>query len=76
MGVPAVFSLMYVPHRVVVPGNADATANNAISDQMLFRLGVVAELAAAVFLLMLVMALYRLLRASNGMNGHGRHGSA
>jgi hypothetical protein len=61
MGVPAVFSLMYVPHRVIVPGNADATANNVIGDQMLFRLGIVAELTAAVILLVLAMVLYSLL---------------
>lgn len=61
MGVPAVFSLFYVPRRLIVPGNASATANNILGDQLLFRLGIVAELSAAVFLLLLVMALYRLL---------------
>ena len=61
MGVPAVFSLMYVPQRLIVPVSADATANNVTGHQMLFRLGIVAELAAAVFLILLVMALHRLL---------------
>lgn len=61
MGVPAVFSLMYVPYKLVVPGNAEATASNVTGNQMLFRLGIVGELAAAVFLLLLVMALHRLL---------------
>jgi hypothetical protein len=61
MGVPAVFSLFYVPRRLIVPGNASVTANNIMSDQLLFRLGIVAELTAAVVLLQLVMTLYRLL---------------
>ncbi len=61
MGVPATFSLFYVPRRLIVPGNASATAANILGDQFLFRLGIVAELTAAVFLLLLVMVLYRLL---------------
>ena len=61
MGAPAVFSLMYVPHKLVVPGNAEATANNVTGSETLFRLGIAAELAAAVFLLLLALALHRLL---------------
>jgi hypothetical protein len=60
MGAPAVFSLFYVPRRLIVPGNASVTANNILDNQLLFRLGIVAELAAAVFLLFLAMVLYRL----------------
>lgn len=65
MGTPAVFSLGYVAHTLIVPGNASATANNILGSQMLFRLGIVAELIAAVFLLLLVMALDRLLSGVN-----------
>jgi hypothetical protein len=61
MGIPAVFSLVYVPSRLVVPGDARATADSILRNQTLFRSGIVAELAAAVCLLLLVMALYRLL---------------
>ncbi|MGZ5481523.1 MAG: DUF4386 domain-containing protein [Pyrinomonadaceae bacterium] len=61
MGAPAVFSLMYVPYKLVVPGNAEATANNVTGSETLFRLGIAAELAAAVFLLLLALALHRLL---------------
>jgi len=65
MGIPAVFSFMYVPRTLIVGGNAAATANNILASQMLFRLGIVAELIAAVFFLLLVMALYRLLSGVN-----------
>lgn len=61
MGVPAAFSLMYVPNRLVIQGNPGATANNVTGSEALFRLGMVAELAAAVFLLLLALALHRLL---------------
>jgi hypothetical protein len=70
MGVPAVFSFGYVTHTLIVPGNVNATANNILASQVLFRLGIVAELIAAVFFLLLAMALYRLL---NGVNtNHAR----
>jgi hypothetical protein len=65
MGIPAVFSFFYVPRKLIVPGNATATANKILASEMLFRLGIVAWLIAAVFFLLLVMALYRLLSAVN-----------
>lgn len=61
MGAPAVFSLFYVPRRLIVRDNASVTADNILEDQLLFRLGILAELTAAVFLLLLVLVLYRLL---------------
>jgi hypothetical protein len=65
MGIPGMFGLMYVPSTLIVSGNATATANRILASQMLFRLGIVAELIAAVFFLLLVMALYRLLSGVN-----------
>jgi len=65
MGAPAVFGLMYVPGRLIVPGSATATAENILASQMLFRLGTVAELVAAVLFLLLAMVLYRVLSGVN-----------
>jgi len=65
MGIPAVFALMHVPRTLIVRGNAALTANNILASPMLFRLGIVAELIAAVFFLLLAMALYRLLSGVN-----------
>lgn len=65
MSVPAPFSLIYLPGKLIVPGNAAATANNILASQMFFRLGIVAELITAVIFLLLVMALYRLLSGVN-----------
>jgi hypothetical protein len=61
MGVPAVFSLEYVPRRLIVSANAHATASNVLGNESLFRLAIIGELLAAIFLLLLVMALDRLL---------------
>ena len=65
MGMPAVFSFFYVTRKLIVPGNATASANNILASQMLFRLGILAWLIAAVFFLFLALALYRLLSEAN-----------
>ncbi len=65
MAVTAPFSLIYLPGKLMVSGNAAATANNLLASQMLFRLGIVAELITGVIFLLLVMALYRLLSGVN-----------
>ncbi len=61
MGIPAAFSIMYVPRTLIVPGNATATANNILASEMLFRIGIVSELISATAFIFLVRALYRLL---------------
>lgn len=64
-GLPAPFSLLYLPNKLIVPGNAAATANNILASEMLFRLGIVGELISAAFFVLLAMALYRLLSEVN-----------
>jgi uncharacterized protein DUF4386 len=54
--------LIYIPGKLFVPGNAAATANNIAAHQMLFRFGIVADLACAVILIFLAMAFYRLFK--------------
>jgi hypothetical protein len=61
----APFSLIYVPSKLIVRGNATATANNIVAHETLFRLGIVAELISAVIFIFVVMALYRLLSGVN-----------
>ncbi len=65
MGAPAPFALIYLPAKLIVRGDAAATANNILASQMLFRLGIVAELISAVLFVLLVMALYHLLSEVN-----------
>jgi hypothetical protein len=65
MGIPAVFSLIYIPRTLIVRGDAAATANNILTHEMLFRLGIVGELFCLVAFLFLAMALYRLLSGVN-----------
>src|SRR5438132_12333433 len=65
MVVTAPFSLIYIPSTLFVRGNATATANNILPHEMLFRLGIVADLITVVIFIFLVLALYRLLCGVN-----------
>jgi hypothetical protein len=54
-------SLIYVPGKLIVQGNATATATNVIGHDTLFCLGIVAGLYGQVLFICLGVALYRLL---------------
>jgi len=56
----APFRLIYIPDKLIVPGNATATANNIAAHETLFRLGLVTDLFCGVVLIFLTLALYRL----------------
>jgi len=55
------FSLIYVPNKLIVRGDATATAANVLAHQTLFGFGIMAEMASAVIFISLAVALYHLL---------------
>lgn len=55
------FSIIYVPSKLFVSGNAAATAHNIVSSERLFRLGIASEVICAVEYIYLLWVLYRLL---------------
>jgi len=61
----APFSLMYVPSKLIVGGDATATAANVVNHEMMFRLCIISELCSSVIFICLGMALYRLLSGVN-----------
>ena len=61
----APFSLLYVPGKLIVRGNATATASNILAHEMMFRLCIVSELLSSVIFICLGLALYRLLSGVN-----------
>jgi hypothetical protein len=63
----APFSLLYIPSKLIVRGNAAATADNILAHETLFRLGIVGDLFASVIFILLGLALYRLLNGVNRM---------
>ena len=60
-----IFSLMYVPKSLIVWDNATATFNNIVSNQTLFRIGIVSGLICYTFFLFLPLVLYKLLKPVN-----------
>lgn len=60
--VAGVLRLVYIPNTLLVSGDAAATAANIAGHELLFRLGIVSSVIAAVLWLFVPLALYRLLR--------------
>jgi hypothetical protein len=60
-GVTGFFSIIYVPSKLFVSGNAAATAHNILASERLFRLGIASEVICAVEYIYLLWILYRLL---------------
>jgi hypothetical protein len=61
MVVTGPFSLIYVPNKLIVSGNAIATADNILAHETMFRLAILADLIGAVIFICLGIALYKLL---------------
>src|SRR5256884_2955186 len=62
---PAPFSLIYVPSKLIVRGNAAATADNILAHETMFRLSIFGDLIGQVIFICLGIALYRLLSSVN-----------
>ena len=59
------YSFLYVFSSLVVPGDAAATANNIMASESLFRSGIVTWLISQTVFILLVLALYKLLKPVN-----------
>jgi hypothetical protein len=62
VSIPGVFAMMYVPGKLIVEGNAAATASNIVAFEMLFRLGIAAQLVGQAGFIFVALALYDLLK--------------
>jgi len=65
MVLTAPFSLIYVPSRLIVRGNALATADNILAHETMFRLSIFGDLIGHVIFICLAVALYCLLSNVN-----------
>jgi uncharacterized membrane protein len=59
------FAMGYVPGKLIVHGNAAATASNILANETLFRLGITAELIGQAGFIFVALALYDLLKGVN-----------
>ncbi len=55
-----VMNLIYIPGKLIVRGNAAATAQKILASESLFRFSIASSLVSVVVFLFLVLALYRL----------------
>jgi Domain of unknown function (DUF4386) len=62
VSIPGAFALIYVPSKLIVDGNATATANNIAVHETLFRLGIAAELISQILFMWVALALYDLFK--------------
>jgi hypothetical protein len=62
VSIPGAFALIYVPSKLIVHGNATATASNIASSETLFRAGIAAELISQILFMWVALALYDLLK--------------
>lgn len=63
--IPAPIGFMYVPGKLIVSGDATATADRIKASESLLRIGIASELLTKVVFIFLVLALYRLFKAVN-----------
>ena len=63
--IPGFFAMIYVPSKLIVHGNATATANNIAASETLFRLGIVAQLICQAGFILVALALYDLFQGVN-----------
>ena len=65
LGITAPFGLLVIPARLIVSGDATATAERIRHSESLFRLGILSELVPQIIVIFLVLALYRLFKGVN-----------
>jgi hypothetical protein len=58
----APFALLYVPAHLIVRTDPAATARNILSSEMMFRMGIVANVMSTIVFVLVALALYRLFR--------------
>src|SRR5215831_11289380 len=60
--IPGAFALLYLPGKLVVKGDAAATADRIRGSETLFRAGIAAELLGMTLFIFVALVLYRLFK--------------
>jgi len=61
-GATGVFSYLYLPGAFIAPADATETARRITDGALTYRLGIASDLASSIFLLLLALSLYELLK--------------
>jgi len=63
--ITGVYGIMYIPSQIIVTGDPVSTAKNIISNELLFRTGILNDIISNTIFLFLALVLYRLLKLEN-----------
>ena len=63
--ITGIYGMMYVPSQTIVAGNAVATANKMLSNEFIFRTGIINDLFSVTICIFLLFALYKLFEQVN-----------
>jgi Domain of unknown function (DUF4386) len=65
VSIPGFFALIYVPGKLIVHGNAVATAVNIVASETLFRFGITCNIVSQILFMWVALALYDLFKSVN-----------
>ena len=65
VSIPGAFAMIYIPGRLIVDGNATATADAIAASEMLFLLGIAVQLISQALFIFVALALFHLLKGVN-----------
>ena len=60
-----VYNIMFLSSKISIKGDAAVVANNILSNELLYRTGIISDFISNIFFLLLVLVLYRLLKQVN-----------
>lgn len=63
--IAGVYNIIFLSSKISVNGDAAAVANNILSNEFLFRTGIVSDFISNIFFLLMVLVLYKLLKQVN-----------
>ncbi len=63
--ITGVYNIIYLSSKIIVKGDAATVANNILSNELLYRTGIISDFISNFFFLFLALVLYRLLKQVN-----------
>ena len=68
LAITGAYGIIFIPSKIIIPGDAVATSNKLLANEFLFRTGIVNDLISNTIFVVLVFVLYRLLKQVNLSN--------
>lgn len=65
LGITGMLGILYIPSQIIVPDDAEATAANILSNELMYRIGIVCQLTCQTLFVFMVLELHKLFREVN-----------